>query len=510
MTGRVQSLRSSVAGNRPTGRQPGELYVNFADAQLGVVNATNAAQDLIAVTFYSTAANYVVGQFVIQGGQLYRCVVANAPGAFNPAQWAQIGGSIIIGDAAPTNPQPGTLWWDSVGGQLYVWFTDANSSQWVVAINVAGLLQPASTTVLGGVKVDGTTVTAAGDGTITARGIAEAPTDGKLYSRQNSSWTPTIVPMGDNRIINGDMRIDQRNGGTSGTASGLYTVDRWYFGNVAGLGTWGRNLNAGTPPPGFSYYLGFASQTAHTSAAGDVMLLSQSIEADMISDFAFGSTNAQPVTLSFWAWGTVAGTYSGSIRNYAGTRSYPFTFSVSAGAWTKTIITIPGDTGGTWVLQGNAGALSLSFDLGCGSTYRGSAGAWAASSFVGVTGAFSVVSAASQQFFVTGVKLEIGSVATPYNRQSLAKSLADCQRYYSIASARFAGYTVSGSAVGASNALQTTMRAAPTLVGNWTTLTNLGTPSIFAIDNGTFGFQAVATATGATVQIGTYTASAEL
>jgi hypothetical protein len=137
MTGRVQSLRSNVAGNRPTGRQPGELYVNWPDAQLGVINNSSAPQDLIAVRFYSIGANYNVGDFTIQGGQLYRCVVANAPGAFNPAQWAQIGGSIVIGDVAPSNPQPGTLWWDSVGGQLYVWFSDANSSQWVIAINMA-------------------------------------------------------------------------------------------------------------------------------------------------------------------------------------------------------------------------------------------------------------------------------------------------------------------------------------------------------------------------------------
>jgi hypothetical protein len=135
MTGRVQTLRSNVAGNRPTGRQPGELYVNWADGQFGVISSAGAPQDLIAVTFYSTTASYAVGQFVIQAGQLYRCTVANGPGAFNPAQWSQIGGSVSVGDVAPANPQPGTLWWDSVGGQMYVWYVDPNTSQWVVANN---------------------------------------------------------------------------------------------------------------------------------------------------------------------------------------------------------------------------------------------------------------------------------------------------------------------------------------------------------------------------------------
>jgi hypothetical protein len=137
MTGRVQTLRSSVAGSRPTGRQPGELYVNFADSQLGVVNATSAAQDLIGVTYFSTTSAYVVGQFVIQAGQLYRCVNATGPGAFTPIAWGQIGGSIVVGDSPPANPQPGTLWWDSVGGQLYVLYNDGNTVQWVIVVNTA-------------------------------------------------------------------------------------------------------------------------------------------------------------------------------------------------------------------------------------------------------------------------------------------------------------------------------------------------------------------------------------
>ena len=137
MTGRVQTLRSNVAGNRPTGRQPGELYVNWADGQLGSITAGGAAQDLIAVTYFSTASAYVVGQFVIQTGQLYRCVTATGPGAFSPAAWAQIGGSIVVGDTPPANPQPGTLWWDSVGGQLYVLYNDGNTVQWVVVVNTA-------------------------------------------------------------------------------------------------------------------------------------------------------------------------------------------------------------------------------------------------------------------------------------------------------------------------------------------------------------------------------------
>ena len=153
----------------------------------------------------------------------------------------------------------------------------------------------------------------------------------------------------------------------------------------------------------------------------------------MIGDFAWGTSGAQPVTLSFWARSSLTGTFTGSLTNYAGTRSYPFTFSLpAANTWTRIVITIPGDTAGTWVMSGNCGALSVTFDLGAGANFSGPAGAWASGNFVGATGAVSVVATNAATFYVTGVKLEIGSVATPFNRQSLAKSMADCQRYYEV------------------------------------------------------------------------------
>ena len=79
------------------------------------------------------------------------------------------------------------------------------------------------------------------------------------------------------------------------------------------------------------------------------------------------------VTLSFWAYSSLTGTFSGGIRNFPTvTRSYPFTYSIpTANTWTKIVLTIPGDTGGTWVMSGNAGALYVMFSLGAGSTFSG-------------------------------------------------------------------------------------------------------------------------------------------
>ena len=165
-------------------------------------------------------------------------------------------------------------------------------------------------------------------------------------------------------------------------------------------------------------------------------MFAQPIEADAVSDLQWGTAGAQPATLSFWADSSLTGTFSGAIRNAAGTRTYAFTYSIPvASTWTKIAITIPGDTAGTWVMSGNAAALTLDFDLGSGVNFRGAANAWASAGYIGVTGTQSVLSVNGAVLAVTGVKLEIGNVATPYNRQSLAKSMADCQRYYQFVNA---------------------------------------------------------------------------
>jgi hypothetical protein len=91
MVNKVLTLRSTVTGNRPpAGHLPGELYVNLADNQLGIVNTSSANQDLLAVRYFSTTANYAVGDFVLQGGNLYRATTASAPGAFNAANWSMV------------------------------------------------------------------------------------------------------------------------------------------------------------------------------------------------------------------------------------------------------------------------------------------------------------------------------------------------------------------------------------------------------------------------------------
>lgn len=284
----------------------------------------------------------------------------------------------------------------------------------------------------------------------------------------------------DNRIINGDMRIDQRNNGATGTAGG-YTIDRWAIAiSQLGKGTWGRNSSASGGAIGFPYSLGFNSSSAYAPVAADNFSFYQVIEADNISDFCWGTANAQPVTLSFWVYSNQTGTFSGTIRNMPSppTRSYPFTFNIpTASTWTKIIVTIPGDAAGTWVMSGNAGAVQVVFDLGCGSNNRGTPGAWASANYVGAIGGQSIVATNGAYIYLSGVKLEVGSIATPFNRQTPAKSMVDCQRYLRVWKPAFANADIAqfiGSNLTTSgystHYLDTPMRASPTIgiAGNFT------------------------------------------
>ena len=234
-----------------------------------------------------------------------------------------------------------------------------------------------------------------------------------------------------NRIINGDMRIDQRNAGASGTAASAFSVDRWgYFGTQASKGTWQQNAGSVTPPAGFGNYLGFTSSSAYAVLSSDTFSFYQGIEGFNMSDFNFGTANAVTISLSFWVRSSLTGTFGGAFKNYAGTRSYPFTYTISAAnTWEQKTITIPGDTSGTWVGASANGAAYVNFGLGQGSTYSASAGAWATGDYRNATGATSVVGTNGATFYITGVQLEKGSTATSFDYRPYGTELALCQRY---------------------------------------------------------------------------------
>jgi hypothetical protein len=276
-----------------------------------------------------------------------------------------------------------------------------------------------------------------------------------------------------NRIINGNMVIDQRNAGASvtvGATGSLYTLDRWFVQSIA-ASKFSVQQNAGsvTPPTGFTKYLGITSLAATSSASGDYYALNQAVEGFNVADLAWGTASAQSITVSFQIRSSLTGTFSGSIANSGAARSYPFTFTISsANTWETKTVTISGDTSGTWLTDNGIG-LYLRFDLGCGSTFKSTAGSWQAGNFYGATGATSVVGTNGATFYITGVQLEAGSVASPFERRDYGRELMICQRYYCKNTGAVDGGGTSFATVsrdiivGVKINFMTEMRSAPTL-----------------------------------------------
>jgi len=267
-----------------------------------------------------------------------------------------------------------------------------------------------------------------------------------------------------NRIINGDMRIDQRKAGASVTpTNGSYALDRWSgLLTQASKYTIQQNTGAITAPVGFTNYLGVTSLSAYSVVASDYFSIIHKIEGFNTADLNWGTANAATVTLSFRVYSSLTGTFGGAFTNATTNRSYPFTYSIPvANTWTTISVTVAGDTTGTWVGATNGSGILVVFGLGTGATFSGTAGAWAAGNFFSATGATSVVGTSGATFYITGVQLEKGSTATAFDYRDYGREFIMCQRYaYSTTT-----LIPSSSGVSIPQQLPVSMRSAPTASG---------------------------------------------
>jgi hypothetical protein len=244
----------------------------------------------------------------------------------------------------------------------------------------------------------------------------------------NSVTPNTSNVLGKNRIINGNMVIDQRNAGAAVTASGNFPVDRFIVTNSTD-GAFSAQRDSSAP-------VGFVNSVKVTTTTADGTLtttqnlqFSQRIEGTNVADLGWGTASAAPVTLSFWVRSSLTGTFGGSLRNNDGTRSYPYTYTISvADTWEQKTVTVAGDTSGTWLTTTGIG-LIVFFGLGAGPYISGTAGAWAGTNYISATGAVSVIGTLNATWYITGVQLEAGSSATEFEHRQYGTELSLCQRY---------------------------------------------------------------------------------
>ncbi len=281
--------------------------------------------------------------------------------------------------------------------------------------------------------------------------------------------------------VNGSMDVDQINAGALVSNVNGYAIDQVQVLKSGSMVL--ASQQVADAPAGLVNSLKVTVTTAEASiSAADYAGIFIPIEGYRVARLAFGTANVQPVSIGFWTKINRTGTYSGAIRTASGSRSYPFNFTQAvSNTWQFNTVTIPGDTAGTWA-SGNTSGFVLFFAIASGTTNVGAAGAWSASSLLGVTGTTNGVAATSDVFQVTGVIVLPGielpsSARAPLIMRPYTDELSGCFRYLYVVAPGVSGADVAnGSATSATNGFypmrfQTTMRSSPSLsvsaAGDW-------------------------------------------
>lgn len=274
-----------------------------------------------------------------------------------------------------------------------------------------------------------------------------------------------------NLLYNGAMQVAQRGTSTASiTSLDYFTVDRWAFGGGT-QGVWTMSVESDAPTgSGFHKSAKVLCTTADASpAAGDFLLFEQRLEGQDLQRVAKGTSSAQQLMLSFWVKANVTGTYVIELNDTDNNRSVSASYTISSSAtWERKTITFPADTTGAFD-NDNAGSLRVLYWLGAGSNFTSGTlqTAWGAQTTANrAPGQTNLAAATNNYWQVTGVQLEVGDTATPFEFKSYGQELRECQRYYQVSLATGSaglGMATSAPAANVVFHFQQTMRAAPTI-----------------------------------------------
>jgi len=298
--------------------------------------------------------------------------------------------------------------------------------------------------------------------TVSVNGIA-MPNAGTLANR--------------NKIINGGMRISQRGSGAA-TLTETYPVDRFEQA-FSTDGAVSFQTETTDVPAGFDYSIKGTVTTADgTVGSTQGWTIGQKIEGNNVTDLQLGTANAKSVTVSFWVKSSIAGVYCVTLRNGADNRAFVSEYTIiSANTWEYKTITVAGDTSGTWDTTNGTG-LEVIFCLSGGSSKQRTAGSWG--TFADCSpNQTQLLQTLNANWLVTGVQLEAGTNATPFEHRCYDEELARCQRYYEVVRGGGFMYWVSGNYCGTNN-FAVEKRATPATVSIQTVIHEFPTSSTWA------------------------------
>lgn len=282
-------------------------------------------------------------------------------------------------------------------------------------------------------------------GVCTSTSRPSAPFDGQVIYETDtntlavydgSGWV-SLNPVDRDRnvVINGAMQVAQRGTSTASiTAGGYFTADRWTT-TLSSLGTWTQSVENDAPSgSGFRKSLKMLCTTADASpSSNDELGITQIIEGQNLQKFKKGTSSAEKFTLSFWVKSNVTGTFIVWLYDPDNSRETSLSYTVSSsGVWEKKTLVFASDSTGAFD-NDNAASLHVRFYLGAGSSLTSGTlpTTWAtvntANRAVGQT---NLAAATNNYWQVTGVQLEVGAVATPFEFEEYGTTLAKCQRYY--------------------------------------------------------------------------------
>ena len=238
-----------------------------------------------------------------------------------------------------------------------------------------------------------------------------------------------------NKVINGAMQIAQRSTSVASITSGDYYVcDRWKLG-YGTAGTWTLSQSTDTPD-NFGKSLKMDCTAANTSlSAGSNLQLIQYFEGQDFQDIQKGTSSAREITVSFYVKTNKTGTYVVELMDHDNSnRHCSKSYTVSDTNWNRYTLTFPADTTGTLDDDANK-SFEIGFWLVAGGTFQGSSlrETWGTlSQGSRAVGQVNLADSTSNEWYLTGVQLELGSQATAFEHRTVAEELSSCQRYYYV------------------------------------------------------------------------------